>query len=146
MFKFFSLIIGIEDILNFHLAHHNYTFNVKEAIFAMVLNRIFLWLKKRVKDNLKVKEVNLENDRYIICFNPEEAERDRIEREEIIANLKEKIHTGSLNKVLTGDAKTFLKVEDEKISPNKDKIDNEMRFDGKYVLLTDTNLPSDEVL
>ena len=55
-----------------------------------------------MEDNLKVKEIRLDKERYIICYNPYEAEKDRKDRDKIIKNLQEKIKTGSLSKVLTG--------------------------------------------
>ena len=100
---------------------------------------------KDVEDNLKVKEIRLDKERYIICYNPYEAEKDKKDREEIIKNLQEKIKTGSLSKVLTGDAKRFCKIETGKIILNRKKIQKEARYDGKYVLQTNTTLSSEEV-
>ncbi len=100
---------------------------------------------RKVEDNLKVKEAILGDVRYIICSNPEEKERDRQERETIIKNLEEKIHTGSLARVLTGDAKRFLRIEAKRIILNKERIQKEARYDGKYVLQTSTDLSSEEV-
>ena len=100
---------------------------------------------KDVEDNLKVKEIRLNNKRYIICYNPYQAEKDRKDREEIIKNLQKKIKTGSLSKVLTGDAKRFCKIETGKIILNRKKIQKEASCDGKYVLQTNTTLSSEEV-
>jgi len=100
---------------------------------------------KDVEDNLKVKEIRLDKERYIICYNPYEAEKDRKDRDKIIKNLQEKIKTGSLSKVLTGDAKRFCKIETRKIILNKEKIQREARYDGKYVLQTNTTLSSDKL-
>ena len=101
---------------------------------------------KKLENNLKVKEVGLDNVRYIICYNPQEAERDKKIREKIIQNLEEKIRTGSLLRVLTGDARKFCKVETKGVTLNKEKIKKEARYDGKYVLQTTTSLPSDEIV
>jgi len=100
---------------------------------------------RKVEDNLKVKETVLDGVRYIICSNPEEEERDRQERDTIIKNLEEKIKTGSLSRVLTGDAKRFLRIEAKRVVLNKERIKKEARYDGKYVLQTSTNLSSEEV-
>ena len=100
---------------------------------------------KVIEENLKVKEVKRNNERYIICYNPLEAEKDRYDREEIIKNLKEKIKTGSLTRVLTGDAKKFCEVKTKGIAINEEKVEAEARYDGKFVLRTSTDLPSDEV-
>jgi hypothetical protein len=47
---------------------------------------------KEVRDNLKVKEVQAEGSRYIVCLNPDEAERDALQRQVIIESLKEKLN------------------------------------------------------
>ncbi|TKJ44632.1 IS1634 family transposase [Candidatus Aerophobetes bacterium Ae_b3b] len=100
---------------------------------------------KDVEDNLKVKEVKLNKGRYIICYNPHEAEKDKMDRDEIIKNLQEKTKTGSLGRVLTGDAKRFCKIEAKKIIIDKERTQKEARYDGKYVLQTSTDLSSEEV-
>ena len=46
---------------------------------------------REVADNLKVKEVRYQWKRYIVCLNPEEAERDRRSREAMVDDLKKKI-------------------------------------------------------
>jgi len=45
---------------------------------------------QQVKDNLRVKEVSIESTdvRYIICHNPEQADRDRIAREDAVSRLE----------------------------------------------------------
>jgi len=100
---------------------------------------------QRLEDNLKVKETTLDGVRYIICSNPEEREKDQHDRDAIIKNLEEKIKTGSLGRVLTGDAKRFLRIEAKRVVLNKERIKKEARYDGKYVLQTSTNLSSEEV-
>ena len=46
-----------------------------------------------VADNMQVKEVKLDDadDRFVVCYNPDAAERDRIVREQLVAQLTEKI-------------------------------------------------------
>ena len=48
---------------------------------------------KTVRDNLQVKEVRLgdDSDRFIICYNPDQAERDAAVRAKLIAQLGELI-------------------------------------------------------
>jgi len=86
---------------------------------------------RKLEDNLKVKETVLDEMRYIICYNPLEAEKDKKDRTEIISNLKEKIGTGSLGRVLTGDARRFCKIQAKEILINTKKIQNEASCDGK---------------
>ena len=66
-------------------------------------------------------------------------------------NLEGKIKSGSLKKVLKGDAQRYLKLENvrrihgKRFSLNYEKIDKEARYDGKYVLRSNTELSAEEV-
>jgi hypothetical protein len=53
-------------------------------------------LTRKTADNLQVKQVNLDDagDRFIICYNPEAAKRDKHIRDQLVAHLTDKI-TGS---------------------------------------------------
>jgi transposase len=46
-----------------------------------------------VRDNMKVKEVRIADagDRFVICYNPDQATRDRAIRDDLVAQLSEKI-------------------------------------------------------
>src|SRR5664279_1566447 len=50
---------------------------------------------RRVADNLEVKEVWVgegeRRKRYVLCFNPAEAERQRLHRAEVLAELKSEL-------------------------------------------------------
>ena len=49
---------------------------------------------QQVKENLRVKEVRLDHEsdvRYVICHNPEQAERDRTQREDAITRLESEL-------------------------------------------------------
>lgn len=46
---------------------------------------------EEVQDNLKVKEVWLKDRRYVVCWNPLEAERQRKHREEVLEELEEEL-------------------------------------------------------
>lgn len=112
---------------------------------------------RKVADNLKVKETKTGDKRYLICFNPQEARRRRKEREEIIRNLKEEIqtlrpkkegHTKRICSLLSHKLKgKFLKeLKDGSLKINSEKVREEERFDGKFVLRTsEENLPSEEL-
>jgi len=100
---------------------------------------------REVKDNLMVKEVQIEGRRYIVCLNPEEAQMDRAERAMIIESLKKKLKEGA--KALIGNRgyRRYLKIEKESVEIDEEKIKSEERFDGKYVLRTNTSLSAEEV-
>jgi hypothetical protein len=44
-----------------------------------------------VRENLQVKEVRVEDRRYVVCVNPDEAVKDRQDREKILAALEHKL-------------------------------------------------------
>lgn len=100
---------------------------------------------REVAGNLHVKEVHVGGHRYIVCFNPEEAKKDRADREAIAASLAERLSQGP--KALIGNRgfRRYLKVESDAVSVDPAKLKGEARFDGKYVLRTNTALPADEV-
>jgi transposase len=100
-----------------------------------------------IKANLKVKEVRRENERYIVCFNPEEAEDDRQSRERMLAKLDKKLKSGGI-KPLVGNTgyRHFLFVSGGKIAIDEEAVNSEARYDGKYVIKTnDYELSPEEV-
>jgi transposase len=46
-----------------------------------------------VEDNLEVKEVRISDRRYVVCYNPLEAERQKKHREEVLEELGEELGT-----------------------------------------------------
>ncbi len=100
---------------------------------------------REVKGNLKVKEVWHEGRRYLVCFNPEEAERERVEREEMVRKLEEKLKSGGL-KGLIGNRgyRRYLRVKGAEVTIDREVLEEERRYDGKYVLETNTELGVEE--
>jgi hypothetical protein len=96
---------------------------------------------------LKVKEVWVEDRRYIVCFNPEQAEKDAADRKAIVESLKEKLKQGE--KALVGNKgyRKYLKRQGEQtvFSIDEEKLKTEERFDGKWVLRTNTTYPAEQV-
>ncbi|MDP2726400.1 MAG: IS1634 family transposase, partial [Dehalococcoidia bacterium] len=50
---------------------------------------------QQVAENLRVKEVWVEERRYIVCHNPQEATKDAADREAIVAALDDKVKEGA---------------------------------------------------
>jgi hypothetical protein len=94
---------------------------------------------------LKVKEVRHMGRRYIVCRNERQAAKDRLTREAIIAALQEKIPKGP--KALVGNKgyRRYVKIDKDSASIDFEKVKNEARFDGKWVLRTNTQLSADKV-
>ena len=94
---------------------------------------------------LKVKEVTLNNKRYIVCLNPKQARKDARDRQAIIDSLQEKIKSNPKSLIGNKGYRRYLKIEKDSVCINQDKIQWEARFDGKWVLITNTNLSAEEV-
>lgn len=98
-----------------------------------------------VKKNLFVIEKNEDGKRYIICFNPEEAKKDKAVREEIVAKLESEIK-GSPKKYMHHRLhKRFLKISKIQTEIDTEKIKEEAQYDGLFVIETDTELSAEEV-
>jgi len=112
-----------------------------------------------VAANLRVKEVKLgDGERFVICHNPEAAERDRKTRDRLVAQLTEMIDgtdklsatkraelrgvistKTSLNRYLRASAGGLLRVDQAAIK-------NEERLDGKYLLrATDPTMSTEDI-
>jgi DDE family transposase len=95
---------------------------------------------------LKVKEVWVEDRRYVVCLNEDEARKDAADREAIVAALREQLRCG--DKSLVGN-KGYRRYLSSKDSPgfriDEAKIAEDARYDGKWVLRTNTELDSAEV-
>ena len=95
---------------------------------------------------LKVKEVQNHGRRYVVCINEEQARKDAHDRESIVASLRDKLKTG--DKALVGNRgyRKFLKNAGKgHFEIDEDKLLAEARFDGKWVLTTNTALSSSEL-
>ena len=93
---------------------------------------------------LKVKEVLLHDKRYIVCLNTKQARKDARDRQTILDSLEEKIETDPKSLIGNKGYRKYLKMEKDSLSINQDKIQKESRFDGKWVLLTNTNLLAEQ--
>ena len=94
---------------------------------------------------LKVKQVYHNEKRYIVCLNSRQARKDKKDREAIIASLKEQLKKGPKSLVGNKGYRKYLKVEKGSAQIDMDKVEYESRFDGKWVLTTNMNTPTDKV-
>jgi transposase len=94
---------------------------------------------------LKVKEVLLNGKRYIVCLNPKQARKDARDRQAIIDSMQEKINSNPTSLIGNKGYRKYLKIEKETVHINQDKIQRESRFDGKWMLITNTNFSAEEV-
>ncbi len=99
----------------------------------------------QVAENLRVKEVWLKDRRYVVCHNPEEAARDASDREAIVEALEDSLRQGARQLVGNRGYRRFLRVEKGAITIDPKKVAADARYDGKFVLRTNTTLPASEV-
>jgi hypothetical protein len=94
---------------------------------------------------LKVKEVLVDERRYIVCHNEEQSRKDQHDREAIVASLKEKLKQGDKSLVGNNGYRRYLKSAKGHFDIDEEKIADAERFDGKWVLRTNTKLSTDDV-
>jgi hypothetical protein len=101
---------------------------------------------RTVRDNLEVKEVMVEDRRYVVCRNPAQAKKDKASREGLLEKLH-KIIKQQGPKALIGNKgyARFLKLDKGGVSINQQALEADSRLDGKFVLTTNTDLPADQV-
>jgi transposase len=88
---------------------------------------------------LKIKEVWVENRRYVVCLNEEERRKDAHDREAIVAHLKEQLRQGDKRLVGNKGYRRYLKVQgDHHFAIDEKQIKTEARYDGLWVLRTNT--------
>ena len=80
---------------------------------------------------LKVKEIRVEDRRYVVCLNEEQARKDRADREAIVESLREQLKHG--DKALVGNKgyRKYLHSEGPKFTIDEEKVKWEERFDGR---------------
>jgi transposase len=117
---------------------------------------------KVVKDNLHVKEVfageGTGRRRYVIAYNPEQAEVDRINREktldrlrceiDVINNPKRRKSSKAQCKVLLNKSmgRYVKELKSGKLTINQAKVKQEEKLDGKYLLSTsDQHLSTEDI-
>jgi len=95
---------------------------------------------------LRVKEVRIEDRRYIVCHNEEQARKDRADREAIVGALKDQLKRGDKSLIGNKGYRKFLKpVKGKRFEIDQEKVRHEAQFDGIWVLQTDAPLTRVEV-
>jgi len=94
---------------------------------------------------LKVKEVLVKDRRYVICHNEDQARKDRADREAMLADLPARLRQSATSLVGNKGYRKYLRTRAGggfELDPAK--IEKDARFDGKWVLQTDTELAAAE--
>jgi Transposase DDE domain len=102
----------------------------------------------RAKDPapLKVKEVEVEGRRYVVCLNEEEKRKDAHDRAAILESLRKALKSGDKSLVGNKGFRRFLKTEGERhFAIDEKQVAAEERYDGLFVLRTDTDHDAETV-
>ena len=115
---------------------------VRELVLDDPAPFVPLAMKKRGKEiDYEAKTVMLAGRRYIVCRNHQEAEKDAADRASIVAALERQLAKG--DKALVGNTgyRRYLKtISHEHFAIDPDKVEEEKKFDGIFVLRTNTDL------
>lgn len=95
---------------------------------------------------LKVKEVCVEGHRYIVCHNEEQEAKDKHDREAILEKLESQLRQGAKSLIGNKGYRKYLRQTTRgAFAIDPAKVKSEARFDGKWVLRTNTTLSAAEV-
>jgi hypothetical protein len=105
---------------------------------------------KTIAENLQAKEVIVGDGelrrRYILCYNPREAQRERKHREQVVKELEEELESHpdrqatarwAIDLLASGRYKRYLTIDKrQRIRLDREAIRDASRHDGKWVLQT----------
>jgi len=95
---------------------------------------------------LKVKEVEVEGRRYVVCLNEEEKRKDAHDRAAILESLGKALKSGDKSLIGNKGFRRFLKTERGSHFAIDDKlVATDERYDGLFVLRTDTDHDAETV-
>jgi transposase len=101
----------------------------------------FFLTKRRHEIDYEAKAVTLAGRRYIVCRNHEQMRKDATDRAKILAALEQQLKKG--DKALVGNKgyRRFLaKPGDGRFAIDQAKVEEDAKFDGVFVLRTNTRL------
>ena len=93
---------------------------------------------------LRVKEVMHNGRRYIVCLNEDQAKKDAADREAILAALQDRLKQGDKSLVGNKGYRKYLKGGGSGFQIDEAKAKEETRYDGKWVLTTNTQMSARE--
>ena len=104
--------------------------------------------RTRAKDPqpLKLKDLEIGTRRYIVCLNEEQRRKDAHDRAAIVEALTKQLKCGDKSLVGNKGYRKFLTKEGEgRFAIDEAKIKDDARFDGKWVLRTNTDYDAEIV-
>jgi hypothetical protein len=103
--------------------------------------------RQKGETQLAIKETTLKGRRYVLCRNEEEARKDAERRATILAGLDRKLTQGDKALVSNKGFRRFVKtIASGNFSIDYDKAAADAKFDGLFVLRTNTKLSALQVV
>jgi transposase len=107
----------------------------------------FVLVKERRQVDYEAKAVKLAGRRYIVCRNLDEMKKDAANRATLVAALERQLKKGDKSLVGNKGYRRFLKnPQGEGFAIDRERIAEDAKFDGVFVLLTNANLPPLEAM
>ena len=99
------------------------------------------------KKKKKEKKTKTISRRYIVCYNPKQAQEDAINREHFKRIIQNKVlHSTDKSWIVKNGYKKYIKLKEDIIeSIDYERLEKEKIYDGKWVLLTNTKLEYTEI-
>lgn len=95
---------------------------------------------------LKVSERMIDGKRYILCYNEEQARKDRYDREAIVESLRQKLRESDKNLVGNRGYRKFLAQRGaNQFEIDEEKVQEDARFDGIWILTTNMTDPAADI-
>ena len=95
---------------------------------------------------LSVREQWVKGKRYIVCYNEDQGRKDVADRTAIVESLKEKLKNGDKSLVGNKGYRRYLKSAGQQhFTIDEAKLADEQRFDGMWVLRTNTTFDASDV-
>jgi transposase len=142
-------MVSTDNISKLNELKQEYILGIKMRQFDKEKKDKFLSLDGMfpVRDDLYVKEIIVPHEgRYIICFNPKEAELEQKKRDFFRQVLEKKIEKSTTKEwIIKNGYRKYIDITKGEIELNYKRLRAEGQFDGKWVLLTNSKLDSKQV-
>ncbi len=94
---------------------------------------------------LKVKNVMVDDRRYVVCVNKDQARKDAADRESILATLRERVGSNPKAFVSNKGYRRYIKASQGTFAIDEAKVKADARYDGKWVLRTSLDISATRV-
>jgi hypothetical protein len=134
----------------------DYILGVRERSTSEVRNNVIeddgiavplLIPRQKGETQLEIKDITIASRRYVLCRNEQEARKDAEARAELLVGLERKLAQGDKALVANTGFRRFVKtIGNGHFTIDYDKAEQEAKFDGVFVLRTNSKLSALQVV